>query len=997
MRKILFFFLLAFCIQTLSAQRSAFFISENKLFYEGKTMFEDENYAGCIDKLKEFNKTGKDVALLHETEYLLIACDYKQSKNGVADALREYLEKYPETIHRDDIGFMLGSCYFQSKDYARAILWFNQTEIDNLSKKDQDDYAYRLAFSYMQQKKYDEAYHLFRLLNENSKKYKDTSIYYLACIHYSKKEYNAALQYFNQLQDKQEFKSEVLYYTTQINFAQGRFTQTIRDGKELLSRYPDNNRISELNRIIGISYYEEGNYADATKYLLPYIETATSPSQKDYYQLGLSLFHTQRFAEAIKYLGQSTSMDNAIGQSANLFLGQSYLKTGNQKNALMAFEAASNVNFDLQIKEAAMYNYAILLYKTSASAFGESVTVLENFLNTYPNSTYADKINDCLVEVYLTTKNYDTALKSINKIKNPGKKILEAKQKIYYHLGTVEFTNTQYDSAIDYFSKAINLGSYAPQEKALATYWRGESYYRLNRFDEALRDFQSFRESGVKSDVSALSLYSIGYCYFNKEQFSTALNSFSNYINQETDNSKMSLADAYARLGDCYFESRNFAAAENAYTKAAALQPSMADYAMFQSGFVLGLQKNYQGKVEQMNKLIKSYPDSRYIPEALYEKGRAYVMLDNSKAAIETYNTLWENYPDSRFARKAGIQIGLLYFNTNEPQKSATAYKKVISKYPGSEEAKVAVQDLKSVYVDLGDVAGYAKYVNSLGGVAKFEASEQDSLTYLSAEKLFTKGNISQAQAALKKYIQSFPNGGFVNKAHYYLGNTYLNQGQTALAKAEFEGVLKAGDNVFTEDALVHLADIQYDEKDYAAALTNYNKLSSIASRKSNVSTGLLGVIRCATALKKYPDVLNAASDLLKESGLSPEIATEAKYSQAKAYIVLNEQAKALPILREVAKDTRTVYGAEAKYLVVQSYYNSKQYDLAETEALDYAKVGTPHAYWLARSFIVLSDVYVARKDDLQAKQYLESLKQNYKQNDDIQEMISERLVKMKN
>ena len=862
MRKIFFFFLLTLCVQTLFAQRSAFFISENKLFYEGKTMFEDENFSGCIDKLKEFNKTGGDVDLIKESEYLLIVCDYRQGKEGVIDKLKDYLDKNPETIHRDDIYFMIGSSYFKQKDYPNTVLWFNRINIDNLSGKDLENYVDRLAFSY---------------------------------------------------------------------------------------------------RVIGVTHYEGGNYAEAARYLLPYIRMTEHPSQKDFYLLGVSLFQTQRYNEAIQYLGKSTSMDNAIGQNANMLLGQAYLKTGNKKNALMAFEAASAVNFDMQVKEVAMYNYAILLYTTSTSAFGESVTVLENFLNTFPNSTYADKINELLVENYLTTKNYDIALKSINRIKNPGRKILEAKQKIYYHLGTIDLVNSQYDTAIDYFTQAINLGNYAPTEKALATYWRGEAYSRLDRFDEATKDFQSFRKSDVKSgNLHISALYNLGYVYFNQGNFSTAQTFFSDYINQEKDQSKTTLADAYARLGDCHFESRRFAEAEKTYAKAAALQPSMADYVLYQRGFILGLQADYKGKIEQMDKLIKSFPDSRFVPNALYEKGRAYVMLNDHQSAINVFNLLWNNHQGSRFAGKAGIQIGLLYFNLNELQKSATAYKKVITQYPGSEESQIAIQDLKSVYVDMGDVAGFAQYINSLGGMAKFDVSEQDSLTYLSAEKLFTQGNTTQAQAALKKYIQNFPTGNFIN------------------------------------DALIYLANIQYNEKNYSDALDNYQKLSNIAKNRSNAITGLQGVIRSANKLNKYAEMQHAASNLLKESNLSPEIATEAKYYLAKAYIGLNEPGKATTVLKELSKDTRTIQGAEAKYLLAQLYYNSKQYDLAEAEVLDFIKAGTPHAYWLARSFILLSDVYVAKKDYLQARQYLESLKQNYKQNDDIQEMINERLKKLK-
>ena len=76
--------------------------------------------------------------------------------------------------------------------------------------------------------------------------------------------------------------------------------------------------------------------------------------------------------------------------------------------------------------------------------------------------------------------------------------------------------------------------------------------------------------------------------------------------------------------------------------------------------------------------------------------------------------------------------------------------------------------------------------------------------------------------------------------------------------------------------------------------------------------------------------------------------------------------------------------------------YKAKKYGAAEKEILQFIEQSTPHAYWLARGFVLLSDVYVAMGKNLEARQYLLSLQQNYKADDDIESMITTRLNKLK-
>jgi TolA-binding protein len=983
-------------MQITVAQRSVSYISPDRLFKEGKWLYDNQNYAGCTNKLLQFGQIATDEALIQESAFLLAASLYHQGKTNARLELMRFLDDYPVNRHRDEVCFMIASTHYKQADYKVAIYWFSQADLDKLSVQEQEDYAYRLGYSYLQMQQNKEAKRLFFLLRKNSVNYRDEAIYYSAYISYTEEDYKQALPLFNEIKNKKEFNPDVLYYLAQINFAQGRYDRTIAEGRKLLSAYPSHDYNMEMNRLVGLSYYQQADYSKAIEYLKKYFTTAENPQPEDFYTLGLSCFFQKDYPKAIEYLSKSEPGNNLRGQSAYLYLGQAYLKQADTGKALMAFQSASRMDFDLQAQEAATYNYAMLLHQNSVSAFGESVTVLENFLNTYPKSIYTDNVNDALIDVYLTTKNYETALASIAKIKNPGTKIREAAQKIYYYLGTVHFTNKNYGKAIQYFTQAINAGNYAVNEKNESIYWRAESYYKTNNYTQAANDFQACLNTGSNAgNLSGLAVYGLAYCAFNRQQYNAAEINFLRYINMEKSKSAV-LADAYARLGDCYFHNRRLSEAENAYNQSIRLMPSAGDYALFRKGYVLGLQKDYTGKINLMDKLIGDYPESPYVPDALYEKGRTYMLMENEVAAINTYQNLWDRFPENSNARKAGLQIGLLYFKTNQLENAVQAYKKVIEKYPGSEEAVTAVQDLKSIYLDMNNITGYAQYIESLGGAVKFDVTEQDSLTYIAAERSFMRDNVKQAQTGMINYLQSFPNGTFGTNAHYYLAQTYYMEKDYPAAKREFQKVLDAGNNRFTEESLARMAELLYNEGNYDSALPYYERLQNMAENKSNREEGALGTMRSAARLHKPNQTATSANLLLKSEISDPRIKEEAKYYRAKAFLELGEKTLAEKDLLDLSKDTRTIFGAEAKYLLAQNYFDNKQTGRAKDVISDYIKQGTPHAYWLARSFILMSDICLSEGDKLQARQYLESLLNNYKQQgDDIKSMINDRLEKL--
>ncbi|MDR3268945.1 MAG: tetratricopeptide repeat protein [Tannerella sp.] len=982
-----------------NGQRSYPFDTPERLFLEGKDFFDRKNYPGCVDKLNAYKAQSSNMDLIQESDYMLAAIAFEQGQANADDVLERYLETWPDACHRNEVCFLLGSVYFDRGDYQTAIYWFNEADMDKLGGEQNEAYAFRLAYSLLQMDNLKPAQAYFVPLQQTGSTYHEAAAYYSAYINYARGNYAEALGEFTKLKNQPLYREQSLYYIAQIHFIRNQYDKVISSGEELLQSYPDNTNNAEIYRILGNAYYQQGNRDKALDRLSRYVAGTEQPLRSDLYLLGICYFNKKDYRQAVASFSETVKEPDALTQNAYLYLGQSYLNLDDKNNARMAFEWAATSTYDKQVQEVALYNYALLIHETSFSGFGESVTIFEDFLNDFPESQYADKVNDHLVEVYLTTKNYESALASIDKIHQPGAKIQAAKQTVLFQLGAQAFTNQQPEDAVACFDRAIAMGSYDAEAYSNAYFWRGEANYRLNDFSSAVSDFRAYlNHTGARTtDTYAQAYYNLGYSYFKQRNYDQSLTAFRQYVSLEKNPAAIACADAYNRIGDCRFYNRQFAAAEESYSKAASLQPSTGDYAIYQKGFVLGLQKDYQGKIEMMDHLIREYPESPYVDDALFEKGRSYVLLETYNLAANAFDRLIAQYPQSTLARKAGLQLGLLYFNSNQPEKAIESYKHVIATYPGSEEAKVAVQDLKSVYVDMNDVASYAAYVNSIGGSVRMQVSEQDSLTYFAAEKLFLRGDNDGARRSLRNYLNAFPQGAFNTHANYYLAQIAFAQKEYAEAHQRYGAVLNGGDTKFSEESLARRAEIEYLEKDYAAAMKSFKQLQAVAESVENREAAKLGLLRCAHYTGQQAETLQAASELLKSAKLSPEVEAEARYLRAKAYLALNERAKAETDLAALSKNIRTAYGAEAKYLLAQSYYDRNETDKAEKELTDFIKQGTTHQYWLARGFILLADVYIRKGDDFQARQYLTSLQKNYKGKDEITRMIEERLAKLKN
>lgn len=990
----------AMCVLPLMgmAQQTEPLTDSRRLFDDGKELFLRRDYAAAQQTLSRFVQQKPQASLADEAAYMIACTSYELKSPDCIKQLEGYLEQYPDSRYANRVQSLIASAYFFQEKYPEAIACFKGCQFDLLADSERDACTLRMGTAYLKMGNLQEAAVWFSILKEVSSEYHIDAVYHLAYIDYVQKQYDKALQGFREAGESSKYAALSPYYIADIHLVRGNYQQARQIASTYLEAYPRQEKAIEMKRICGEACYGLKQYAAAIDYLSAYrSETEEHAERNSLYKLGMSFFYTGVYSEAAAALGEVTTVQDALTQNAYLHMGLAYLQLKERNRARMAFEQASAMNYDRDIKEQAFYNYALCIHETSYSPFAESVTVFERFLNEFPNSVYTEKVNDYLIEVYMNTRSYMAALNSIAKISRPGNRILEAKQKLLFRLGTQAFAQAAFENAIEYFSQSLQLGRYNQQTQADAYYWRGESKYRLEQYGAAASDYRQYLEFAPdrRSTEYGLALYNLGYTAFKQKQYDKALTWFTRCAESGIRLENDVVADVYNRMGDCNFYARRFDAADAQYAQASGYSMSLSDYSLFQQSIIKGLQREYGKKIELLNRLITGFPESQYLDDALYEQGRAFVQLEDNDNAVKRYSLLVQRYPESPLSRRAANEIGLLYYQNDKYNEAIAAYKKVISTYPGSEEARLAQRDLKSIYIDLNRVDDYMAFVSTIPGGANFDVNERDSLTYVAAERVYMRGNITEAKNSFVRYLQSFPQGAFSVDAHYYLGLIDYNEKNYTGAVSHLDKVVEYPDNKFSGEAMAMCADIAYREKEYEKSLGLYKRMADRAVSQEERVTARTEAMRSAWMVKDCQEIISVASGLIAESKLAPELANEAHYYRAKALLAEGQNKEAAGDLAVLAKDTRNVYGAEAKYLLAQLYFDNGETGKAEKEVLDYIEVSTPHAYWLARSFVLLSDVYMKLGRNLDAKQYLLSLQQNYQADDDIAEMIETRLAKL--
>ena len=975
---------------TAVCQRTETYTHDLAEFNKALELYNNEQFLAAQTLFERVKSGTDDEKIKGDASYYIANAAVRLNQPGADQLMEDFVTRYPTSTKTNTAYLDVADYYFQTGKYALARRWYDRVDERAMSRKDRERYYFNNGYAYFRTNDKEKAQSYFNRVRD-SQEYGSQAKYYLGYIAYEGDDYEEANEYFEEVKTNDRYSEDLSYFQADMNFKLGNFEKAIQQGKEQL---PNSNRqeVSQLNKIIGESYFNLGQYEEAIPYLKAYGGMRGKWNNTDYYQLGYAYYKQGNYEAAINEFNKIIEGKNSIAQNAYYHLAQSYLESGQKQQALNAFKNASEMEFDAKIQQDALLNYAKLSYEIGNSYESPS-QVLMNYLNKYPDTENRSEMETLLIDSFITSKNYEEAMRLLENNKNFTDK--GAYQKVAFFYGLELYEEGDYQNAIENFGKA-EKESVDPLITAKATFWKAESEYNINRMADAIDGYKQFKSMSAARQTDEYNDldYNIGYAYFKMNDYSQAVNYFKNYTSSSSSEGSRK-NDALLRLGDTYYVTSQYWPAMEAYQSAINNGVSNADYAAFQKAVSYGFVERNDTKIAELNSFMSTYPRSAYRDDALFELGNTYIAMSNTTSGIEAYNRLIRDVPQSALVPKAMLRQGLVYYNQNNGNQALERLRKVVAEYPNTPEAKQAVSTARNVYVDLGRTDEYAAWVRNIDFVEVSDA-DLDNTTYEAAENQYLNNNTQAAISNFEKYVKNFPNGIHSINANFYLAQLYYREGKIDASIPHYEYVTSKPKNEFSEQALARVSEIYLEKKNYQKALPLLEKLENQADNDQNVVFAQANLMKSYYETGNFGKANQYAEKVLNNPNSEAAARNDAQVMVARAAIQSGNESRARTAYKEVQKSATGELAAEALYY--DAYFKRKDgnYEASNAAVQILAKDYSGYKFFGAKGLVLMAKNFYSLGDSYQATYILDNVTKNFSNYPEVVQEARAELARIK-
>jgi len=970
--------LLVFIVVTSYSQNLLSQQPAERKFSEGLTLLDYKQYGAARQVFSEYILiTPPNDARHADAEYYVAFCALNLYHGDAEKQIASFIENHPSHPKSVTANYDLANFYYVEKNFKKASTFYSKVDFGGLNSEQQNTGRFRWGYSLFNLKSLKDALSQFNNIKSLGGLYGPAASYYAGFIEYSQADYAAALTDLKRAEQNDAYARVVPYLIANVYYKQQSYDELLTYVRSLEGKESITNK-EEIALLTAEAYYKKRDYKNALAGYTQYLDGREEKADKGVLlRAGYTAYTLGQDAAAVKYLKYSFADKDSIGFYSSYYLGALYLKQNQKPMALTAFDIARKFREDQKLVEESTYQYAKISYDMGRP--DQAIAEFEKMLVTFPNSTHTDEIKELLSQAYVNAANYNKAIEYIEALPRKNPAIERAFQKATMLKGIELFNKEDYSTAVEFFEKSLKY-PVDPAYVAEASFWNGEAYSIGKKHEQAAENY--LRIIGIpglsNQELILKARYGLGYAYYNLQQYDRALFSFKEFVNKSA-RSQPNLADGTLRLADCYYVSKSYPEALVNYRKVTSMNSPDVDYAQLQSGIILGIMNKYAEASIELDKVIKDYPKSGVYDEALFRKGQLDFEQGNYAQAVESYSKLVRDNPSSRFAPYAYTRRAACYYNLKEYDKTAKDYITVIENYPNHPAGSDIILQLQEALNLTGRSSEFDKYFNQVKN-ANPDAKGLESVEFESAKNLYFNQDYQRAIQRLASYINSYPESPRINEAKYYEAESYYRLKDYDKAVAIYQEIAVDKSFLFANKVIGRLAELEFKMAHFDKAIPYFHQLARLATNKKEQYTAWSGLMESHYLLAQYDSVTAYAQIILEKGNVNAGAQNKASLYLGKAAMAKGDYDLAQDEFINTLNSARDEYGAEAKYLLGEIQYLSKRnkqcYETLVSLNTDFAA----YPEWVGKSFLLLADNYLAMGDVFQAKGTLNSLIDNFPQ-----------------
>lgn len=318
----------------------------------------------------------------------------------------------------------------------------------------------------------------------------------------------------------------------------------------------------------------------------------------------------------------------------------------------------------------------------------QAVRSLKSYLNSSPEGTSLANTLYELGLAYTEQGELSQANRQFNRILREVPQYV-AKDKVVYELAWNHQEASKPEQAAQYFEQLAQQfpnSEFAPE----ASYMLAQQMYDAKKYERAATVYTSVLSRTQDPQLSEKAQYKLGWCLFQQKLYQPAARQFSEQAKRFA--SGPLAVDALFMLAECSFKQDQFETALEGYKQARRLLESTSQNSAaskqvqtliyLHGAQCLREQQQWTACQQWLEVIPRQFPESPYLPTALYELGYCKQNQNQIDEALAHYSEVANNYR-TEVAARSRFMMGEVYFSQRDFAKAIPEFQRVMFGFGG--------------------------------------------------------------------------------------------------------------------------------------------------------------------------------------------------------------------------------------------------------------------------------------------------------------------------